>query len=214
MLLEAARERRRFQRAIEQLEHALQQQRSASTNQLDDMALLKQVQEESERTFGVSFSGLLHFISDHLLTRSERDLQDILHAANSQQQDQEAEYLAGNAPLLLEERTEVLVQTAEAALARAGLLGDVSAALTATIDPDQTLSSDASVLSQLFERVTRDMTSPWFVTDPQRRCIYANPAAEVFYGMPLGLNELSNLRHLDPLMKPLNHLPPPSPNSH
>src|SRR5260370_41191312 len=102
MLMEAALERRPVQRAIEQLEHALQQQRSAITNQLDDMALLKQVHEESERTFGVSFSGLLHFISDHLLTRRERDLQDILHAANSQQQDQEAGYLAGNTPLLLE----------------------------------------------------------------------------------------------------------------
>ncbi len=207
MLLEAARERRRFQKAIEQLEHALQQQRSASTDQLDDMALLKQVQEESERTFGVSFSGLLHFISDHLLTRSERDLQDILHAANNQQQDQEAGYLTGNAPLLLEERTEVLVQTAEAALVRAGLLGDVSAALTATIDPDQTLSSDASVLSQLFERVTRDMTSPWFVTDPQGRCIYANPAAEVFCGMRLGLNDLSNLGDLYQLMSDIRAVP-------
>src|SRR5713226_7801231 len=211
MLLEAARERRRFQKAIEQLEHALQQQRSASTNQLDDMALLKQVQEESERTFGVSFSGLLHFISDHLLTRSERDLQDILHAANNQQQDQEAGYLAGNAPLLLEERTEVLVQTAEAALVRAGLLGDVSAALTATIDPDQTLSSDASVLSQLFERVTRDMTSPWFVTDPQGRCIYANPAAEVFCGMRLGLNDLSNLGDLYQLMSDIRAVPRDAP---
>ena len=211
MLLEAARERRRFQKAIEQLEHALQQQRSASADQLDDMALLKQVQEESERTFGVSFSGLLHFISDHLLTRSERDLQEILHAANNQQQDQEAGYLAGNAPLLLEERTEVLVQTAEAALARAGLLGDVSAALTATIDPDQTLSSDASALSQLYERVTRDMTSPWFVTDPQGHCIYANPAAEVFCGMRLGLNDLSNLGDLHQLMSHIRAVPRDAP---
>ena len=196
MLLEAARERRRFQKAIEQLERALQQERSASTDQPDDVALLKQVQEESEHTFGVSFSGLLHFISDHLLTRSERDLQDILHTVNSQQQGQEAGYLTGNAPLLLEERTEVLAQTAEAALARAGLLGDVSAALTASIDPDRTLSDGASAISQLYERVTRDMTSPWFVTDPHGRCIYANPAAEVFCGMRLGLNDLSNLSDL------------------
>src|SRR5260370_41351426 len=105
------------------------------------MALLKQVQEESERTFGVSFSGLLHFIRDHLLTRTERDLQDILHAANNQQQEQEAGYLAGHAALLLEERTTSLVQTAEAALARAGLLADLSDALTATIDPHRTPSS-------------------------------------------------------------------------
>ncbi|HKF39211.1 MAG TPA: ATP-binding protein, partial [Ktedonobacteraceae bacterium] len=214
MLLEAARERRRFQEAIEQLEHALQEHRSASTNQLDDLVLLKQVQEEAERTFGVSFSGLLHFISDHLLTSSERDLQDILHAGSNQQRDQEADYLAGNAPLLPEERTEVLVQTAEAALARAGLLGDVSAALTASIDPDQVLSSDASALAQLYERVTRDMTSPWFVTDQEGRCIYANPAAEVFCGMRLGLSDLNNLGDLHQLMSHIRAVrrdaPPPA----
>ena len=71
MLIESAQQRSRFQAAIEQLEHA-------STHNVDQQALLTQVQHEAENIFGISFSSLLHFISDHLLTRSERELQAIL----------------------------------------------------------------------------------------------------------------------------------------
>ena len=197
MLLEAARGRRRFQLAIEQLDKAHQQNGSAGTGEQNDLVLLKMVREESERTFGVSFSSLLHFISDHLLTSSERNLQDILHAIQDEQKVKDFNYVSGAvSPLLQEERTEILVQTAEAALARAGLLGDVSAALTEAIAPNRVLSSNTSAVSQLYERVTRDMTTPWFVADPEGRCIYVNPAAEVFCGIRLGLDNLGNLARL------------------
>ena len=173
-LLEAARERRRFQRAIEQLDAARQQSVSNGTYEPDDLVLLKAVQEESERTFGVSFSSLLRFISDHLLTSSERDLQDILHTIQDEQKVDDVEYSTGTAmPLLQEERTATLVQTAEAALARTGLSGNASAAL----------SSDTLIITQLYERMTGDITVPWFVADPQGKCIYVNPAAEVFCGI-------------------------------
>ncbi len=174
MLLEAARERRRFQRAIEQLDATRQQNGSTGTDERDDLVLLKTVQEESERTFGVSFSSLLRFISDHLLTSSERDLQDILHTIQDEQKVEDVDYVTGTVmPSLQEERTATLVQRAEAALAHTGLLGDVSAAL----------SSDTPVITQLYERMTGDITVPWFVTDPQGKCIYVNPAAEVFCGI-------------------------------
>ena len=85
MLIESVHQRSRFQHAIEQLERAYEQN-------LDEPELLLRVRQESERTFGVSFSSLLHFISDHLLTRTERDLHAILHAG--QQEDHTGEAIS------------------------------------------------------------------------------------------------------------------------
>ncbi|HEY6284251.1 MAG TPA: GAF domain-containing protein [Ktedonobacteraceae bacterium] len=181
MLLEASRERRRFQEAIEQLDAVRQQHGSFES---DELQLLKRVREESEQIFGVSFSSLLRFISDHLLTSSERDLQNILHAVNDEQQPINVNYVNGTVlPLLEEQKAETLLETAEAALVRAGLLGDVSAALT-------------PVITQLYERIRSDMTTPWLVTDVRGKCIYVNPAAEVFCGIDVSLDKLGNLASL------------------
>src|SRR5215467_8475469 len=79
MLLESAHQRSRFQEAIEQLEQAHQQK-------TDEYELLERVRQESQRTFGVSFTSLLRFISDHLLTRNERDLQALMSAAREEHQ--------------------------------------------------------------------------------------------------------------------------------
>ena len=87
MLLESARERRRFQEAIEQLDAVRQHNGSFEVDELDELHLLKKVREESEQIFGVSFNSLLRFISDHLLTSSERDLQNILRAVNDEEHD-------------------------------------------------------------------------------------------------------------------------------
>lgn len=229
MLLESARQRRRFQEAIEQLEKTHQQRTSAE----DEQAILERVREQSERTFGISFGSLLHFISDNLLTRGERDLQAILQALqeerrggpgralalterSSQAQDapaplSESQEIPGvflskaqepeasrelevhsepGAQVLpgspaREEGTAVLIRTAEAALARAGLLGNVGAALAA-FDPVPVLSKDASALPQFYERGQ----DPWFIVDLRGRCIYVNRAAEVFCGMRLDLDNL------------------------
>ncbi len=85
--------------------------------------------------------------------------------------------------MLEEQKTATLIETAEAALVRAGLLGDVSAALT-------------PVITQLYERIRSDMTTPWFVTDGRGKCIYVNPAAEVFCGIHVSLDKLGNLASL------------------
>ncbi len=184
MLLEAARERRRFQEAIEQLDAARQQNSFSGSDEIDELLLLERVREESEQTFGVSFSSLLRFISDHLLTSSERDLQNILHAIQDEQPITNVNYVNGTVlPLLQEQKAATLIETAEAALAHVGLLGDVSAALT-------------PVITQLYERVRSDMTTPWFVTDTQGKCIYVNRAAEVFCGIHLSLDKLGNLASL------------------
>ncbi len=184
MLLEAARERRRFQEAIEQLDTVRQKRGSFESDELDELLLLERVREESEQIFGVSFSSLLRFISDHLLTSSERDLQKILHAVNDEEQPTHVKYVNEVVlPLLEEQKTATLIETAEAALVRAGLLGDVSAALT-------------PVITQLYERIRSDMTTPWFVTDGRGKCIYVNPAAEVFCGIHVSLDKLGNLASL------------------
>src|SRR5439155_4198253 len=181
MLLEAARERRRFQEAIEQLDTVRQKHGSFES---DELLLLERVREESEQIFGVSFSSLLRFISDHLLTSSERDLQNILHAVNDEEQPTHVKYVNEiGLPLLEEQKTATLIETAEAALVRAGLLGDVSAALT-------------PVITQLYERIRSDLTTSWFVSDGRGKCIYVNPAAEVFCGIHVSLDKLGNLASL------------------
>jgi len=187
MLLESARERRRFQEAIEQLDAVRQLHDSFESDELDELLLLKRVREESEQIFGVSFSSLLRFISDHLLSSSERDLQNILHAVNDEQQATHVKSVNGTMqPLLEEQKAATLIETAEAALFRAGLLGNVSAGLT-------------PVITQLYERIRSEMTTPWFVIDGRGKCIYVNPAAEVFCGIHVSLNQLGNLASLQHL---------------
>jgi len=184
MLLEAGRERRRFQQAIEQLDIARKQHGFSGSDEIEDQLLLKKVHEESEQTFGVSFSSLLRFISDHLLTSSERDLQNILQTIQVEQQVTTVNNGDGTIlPSLQEQKAATLVETAEAALAHDRILGDVSAALT-------------PVITKLYERISSDMTTPWFVTDAQGKCIYVNIAAEVFCGIPLALDKIGNLASL------------------
>ena len=218
-LLESARQRQRFQKAIEQLEQAERQQPTMD----EELRLLKKVREESERNFSISFSSLLRFIGDHLLTRSEGDLQAILRAyddgmylmpelaesaeraADAQSPLPESEG-AGSAlwqghaivperdPESEERDAAVFVRTAEAALARADLLGDVGAALTAALDPGHMLArGSASVMPRLYEQVTRDMQDPWFIVDLHGQCIYMNPAAEALCGIRLDLDALGRL---------------------
>jgi signal transduction histidine kinase/GAF domain-containing protein len=183
ILLESAKERRRFKEAIEQLDTVRRQHSSSNSDELYELRLLKKVREESEQIFGVSFSSLLRFISDHLLTSSDRDLQKLLHAVNNEQQDTQANYMNGTLLPFEEQKAATLIETAEVALVRAGLLGDVSAGLT-------------PIITQLYESIRSNMTTPWFVTNRRGKCIYVNPAAEVFCGIHVSLDKLGNLASL------------------
>ena len=228
MLLESARQRRRFHEAIEQLEKA----NRLELTQDEDLRLLKKVREETERNFNISFSSLLGFIGDHLLTRSEGDLQAILRSLENgtvhtleqpdmrtsapgegmragQFEDEQAVFAFGQAPpgassassgqvrLPDEQDAEVLMRSAEAALARAGLLGNVGAALAAALDPGHappgSAQSTASVIPRLYEQVTRDMQDPWFIVDLSGQCIYMNPAAEALCGIRLDFEAVGSL---------------------
>jgi GAF domain-containing protein len=89
MLLESVHQRSRFQEAVEQLELAHLERQSADRRtsierQEDELALLKRVREETENTFGVSFTSLLRLISDNLLTQNERDLQAVFYVLQNQ----------------------------------------------------------------------------------------------------------------------------------
>jgi len=197
MLLEAARDRRRFQEAVERLDEARHQNSSAGTIEQEDLALFKTLWEASERTYGVSFSSLLHFISDHLLTCTERDVQAMLHGVHKDHKVKDDNYNRGAVTLSLqEERTATLMQTAKDAVAHTALSGDVTEVLTTALGPNQALSSDSTPLSQLYQRVMRDKANPWFVTDLRGRCIYVNPAAEVFCGIRLDMYNLGKLDSL------------------
>ena len=213
MLLKSAHQRSRFQQAIEQLEQVYGQNGN-------EQEVLDRVRLESERTFGVSFSSLLHFISDHLLTRSERDLHAIFHPspALSPQEDaspsasafspesrsQETSnslqpfttqpgeeqslhaQLTGKVPQVLpqgfppvqEDGIIILTQTAEAALARAGVLSELTRLFT-----QLKLSND-------------HRKDAWFVVDLLGRCIFVNPAAEVFCGVHMGSSTAATLEDM------------------
>ncbi|MFL5693158.1 MAG: GAF domain-containing protein [Ktedonobacteraceae bacterium] len=179
MLIESAHQRSRFQKAIEQLEHAYGQN-------MDEQELLKRVRQEAQQTFGVDFSSLLHFISDHLLTRSERDFQVMLQATFQEESDVDAGLLAFNMkphgdtslPEAFEDDELVnrkgkvalqgialLTQTAEAALARAEVLGELDRLMTR------------------LKQAPDHMKDAWFVIDLNGLCFYMNPAAKVFCGL-------------------------------
>jgi transcriptional regulator with GAF, ATPase, and Fis domain len=111
LLLESAHRRSRFQDAIARLESAhrrqvanaidINQQVRMSQNieqeQLqEDLVLLAKVREETQRTFGVSFTSILRFISDHLLTQEERGLQGLLHAEKDKDEDVAHEEAVGD----------------------------------------------------------------------------------------------------------------------
>ncbi|MGH2494217.1 MAG: ATP-binding protein [Ktedonobacteraceae bacterium] len=212
MLLEAVRERQRFQQTIEQLE-------IASRDALDpqqEQALLENVRAETERTFGINFTSLLRFISDRLLTRSEHDFQSLLQTLQSDSDRPgklTADYLlpplgtgtrAGasltSTDAVREEGAAALMRTAEAALERAGLLGNVSAAFTAMLDPARSVSRTAFSMPHLYERVTRNIQDPWFIVDLQGHCIYVNPAAEALCGVRLDLDTAGNIAFEAPFL--------------
>ncbi len=196
MLLEAAQQRRRFQSAIEQLERAQasaenDSQRPSEVTLEEEYALLLRVREEAQHTFGVSFSSLLRFIADHLLTRSERDVQALLDT------EAEAETQHGSAQpsnRSHEESLALLTSTAEAALARASMISNVGAALAAaqasrSRNPRAHQANHEGprgrqeTLLQLSHYDKGDGNDAWFAIDLDGYCLYMNHPAEIMCGV-------------------------------
>jgi signal transduction histidine kinase/transcriptional regulator with GAF, ATPase, and Fis domain len=177
LLIASAHQRASFQKAIEQLEYA-------QAHNLDDHELLARVYAQSRQAFGVSLSSLLQFISDHLLTLSERNLHDTLFSVEQEtlplgeelvlMQYASAQTEAFSPPnkhvnadvfAFHEESVAFLTQKAEVALARAKEFSELSHAL-----------------SQLKQKPGHHKDA-LFALDLSGHCIYMNPAAEVFCGM-------------------------------
>ncbi len=193
MLLESVHQRSRFQEAIEQLELAHKRRLAGSLTQdslQDELALLEHVRKETQRTLGFSFTSLLRFISNDLLTQSERDLQAVFYTEESDETLKFADWhhmeTTQHAPdTELEPSSSkdasrrdhkdpfvnslaLLAQTAEAALTRAAMFGELSRLLT-----------------QL-KQSTDWVNDAWFVLHLDGTCTYMNPAAEAFCGLHTG----------------------------
>lgn len=198
LLLQSAQERRRFQEVIEQFERSSQQNVFDGQSQQSEQELLARLREETMNTFGVSLGSVLRFISDHLLSRSERHLQDILRSSRVPTLPGEID---GVGAFALEERDEAygtgsmfltriseienlerstgsegtafLMQVADAALAHTDFLRDISAAVMRVLHIDE-------AQPQAYEQLKRELAEPWFVVDLNGRCVYLNRAAEQF----------------------------------
>ncbi len=191
LLLEAARQRQRFQNAIEQLEHVSHVSPATNTSFEEEQALFAHVQAEARRTFGVSLTTILRFVSDNLLTNNELDVRtwlhdkqkdeySVLHNALPAIRQEESHALLTSSTLvekseeynlLTRDTLSLLTQTTQAALARAGVVSELS-----------------RLLIQL-QQPTNGIKDAWFVTDITGTCIYMNPVAELFCGMRLIASE-------------------------
>ncbi len=170
-LLEAAQQHNRFQDAIEQLE---QTSHSPVYSQEEEYALLMRVREEAQRTFGVSLSNLLRFVSDSILTNTTDAIQTLLHEPRDiaipttpyqenvpffKGENSEKQRLSARQTLL------ALTQTTQAVIARAGVVSELS-----------------NLLMQV-QQPARGIKDAWFVVDLAGICVYMNPVAEAFCGV-------------------------------
>lgn len=174
MLLESAHQRSRFQYAIEQFERAYVRQQDAppisdaqrEARAAEDLALMKQLQEETERIYGVSLQSILRFVGNHLLTREEWDLQAMIYAdqtAKGQESIQPLFSLGGDIPVEDSPAVRWLTHTAEASVRGTGWLGE---------------------LSRLIER-EEGKNDAWIIVDLDGYCLYMNPVAQTLCDMQL-----------------------------
>ena len=159
---------------------------SNSEDDLDDeLVLVAQVREEVQRTFGISFANFLRFISKYLLTQGEGDVEagfscrqdesainlvDSLSTNPDNWADEDVLRLTNDLPAPVHktsfsETLSLLAQTAESALTRAGMVGQIG-----------------RLLEQL-KHSAIGVKDAWFVVDLNGMCKYMNPAAEGFCEM-------------------------------
>ena len=186
ILLESVHQRSRFQETVEHLEQAHLRRKLADVQerheaQRAEFELLEDVREETQKAFGVSFGSLLRFLSNHLLTQNERDLQAVFYGINAEHTFEPVNFLGNNLPGMQEGQAqhivadeqrrdrkdpfaktlELLEHTAESALTRAAMLGELS-----------------RLIVQL-KQSTNWVRDAWFVIDLNGFYLYMNPAAEL-----------------------------------
>ena len=202
MLLESAHQRSRFQDAIEQLEHAYQQgvEHNGENSLQDEQELFKRVHEATEQTFGVSLTSLMRFISDHLLTRNERNLHDALLKAASEGHEIELSSDSEISDLSIDTQVDAgslagksQPQQRGDPLKRSLRAVSVSpqegiALLTHTAEEALARADVLSELSRLLiqlQQSTGHIQDAWFAIDLNGSCFSMNPAAETFCNMRL-----------------------------
>ncbi len=149
--------------------------------------LLAQVRKKVQSTFGISFAGFLRFISEYLLIQTENDGQgDVsseqdelaINSADAMGRDADnwshedilrltSDLPGAEAKASFAEALSLLAQTAESALTRAGMVGQLG-----------------RLLEQLKDAAV-GVKDAWFVFNLNGICEYMNPAAESFCGMRL-----------------------------
>lgn len=194
ILLEAARQRYRFQQLFDQFDRAFRQEEikhidgraagqtlSPDEQLLEELQLFKQLRIMSREVFGISLHSLLGLVSRGLLTQEELDLQAMLFAHR-----QEAEAVPGvvedtsgieaidfEQSVPLGDTLSVLTQTTQSALTNAGRLGEISS------------------LTEQLKQSGHCVNDAWFILDLQNICTYMNPAAEAFCNMHLDEMEIA-----------------------
>ncbi|GCE25275.1 hypothetical protein KDA_07590 [Dictyobacter alpinus] len=185
MLLNSVNQRRRFQSSLENFEltQLARETRSAEAQAQEELKSLQEMREAALRTFGVSFPDLMRWVSEQLLTQHERNLQAMHSTIESRQlleafpSSLETEHL-GTFPVFLDEpilqpeapfaeTQALLAQTAESALTRTAMIGELSRLITH------------------LKQSTNWVRDPWFVVDLDGSCLFMNPAARQWCGLSL-----------------------------
>jgi signal transduction histidine kinase/GAF domain-containing protein len=187
MLLEAVHQRSRFQESVEQFERLQEQQNGVVSEAPQDelrqeYEYFVRMREETKSTFNISLSSLLHYISNNLLTRSERDLQDILYTGQDQRvREAEESYLtrrvpsgASGGPLALPESVRFVQE--------GGTLTHILSLLTqsteTTLERTDMLGALGKLIISQGQSAVDGVKDAWFIVNHQGACVYMSPAAE------------------------------------
>jgi signal transduction histidine kinase/GAF domain-containing protein len=187
MLLEAVHLRSRFQESVEQFErlHA-EQSDVVSKSPQDDLRreyeYFLQVREETKRTFNISLSSLLHFISKNLLTRSEHDLQDILYAGQDQRVRELGESYLTQPAFTGVSGGQLALPESTLSVQDGGALTHILSLLTqtteTTLERTDMLGALGKLIMGLGQSAADGVKDAWFIVNHQGTCVYMSPAAE------------------------------------
>ncbi|GHO42971.1 ATP-binding protein [Ktedonospora formicarum] len=199
MLLESAHQRSRFQRALEQLEraHVLQRNEEPTSAEVkaaraaEDLTLIEQLREETERTYGISLQSILRFVGNHLLTKEEWNWQSMIYADLAEQG------LPGESHLL-EALTKEREDSSQIPFAvERDEAGEESAAVRWLTRTAETALEETGWLGELSRLIEREngKDDAWIVVDINGYCLYLNPNAQALCDAQLAgsMNKLADV---------------------
>lgn len=206
MQLDVAQRRSRFQKAIEQFEQFYLQklsreqasdeamtsrdvdEQSLSGQSLKELELFARVREETERAFGISFSSLLHFVSGHLLTTEEQDLQALIASNRTESALSVNAELADCPPAVLATQVQQVPGQKKPQEEHKGMLADTLLILTRNVEEALIRTGIVGEWGRFFmqfKQTAYDVKDAWLVVDLNGACQYMNPAATLLCGKTL-----------------------------